>query len=110
MRNKLTNPFARLERRELKNVQIPLDVYKVVLPRERSESSAGAPSLSSSRVAILPLANFSSDPNDEYFADGLTEELISTVSSLSQLSVISRTSVMGYKKTRRSGFPRSAAS
>lgn len=40
----------------------------------------------------------SPDPNDEYFADGMTEELISAISNISGLSVISRTSVMQYKK------------
>jgi adenylate cyclase len=49
-------------------------------------------------VAVLPLQNLSPDPNDEYFADGMTEELISAISNVSGLSVISRTSVMQYKK------------
>jgi TolB-like protein len=39
----------------------------------------------------------SSDPNDEYFADGITEELITTISKIRDLKVIARTSVMGYK-------------
>ena len=46
------------------------------------------------------MQNLSPDPNDEYFADGMTEELISTISKISELSVISRTSVMGYKNKR----------
>ena len=45
----------------------------------------------------MPFANISPDPGDSYFADGLTDELISTVSKLKELSVISRTSVMQYK-------------
>jgi TolB-like protein/Tfp pilus assembly protein PilF len=49
------------------------------------------------RIAVLPLANMSPDPNDAYFADGLTDEIISTVSRIRELSVISRTSVMQYK-------------
>lgn len=49
------------------------------------------------RIAILPFANISPDPKDEYFADGMTEELISTISKISGLSVIARTSVMAYK-------------
>ncbi|HXX87249.1 MAG TPA: hypothetical protein VEH86_02245 [Candidatus Acidoferrum sp.] len=54
------------------------------------------------RIAILPFVNMSPDPNDEYFADGMTEEIISTVSGISGLDVISRTSVMRYKKTEKS--------
>ncbi len=46
---------------------------------------------------MLPLQNISPDPKDEYFADGLTEELISTMSKIGGLKVIARTSVMGYK-------------
>jgi len=54
------------------------------------------------RIAILPFANFSPDPNDEYFADGITEEVISTLSKIRGFEVISRTSVMQYKKTPKS--------
>ncbi len=50
-------------------------------------------------LAVLPLDNLSGDPQQEYFADGMTEELIATLGKLSALHVISRTSVMRYKKT-----------
>jgi TolB-like protein/Tfp pilus assembly protein PilF len=53
------------------------------------------------RLAVLPFVSMSPDPNDEYFADGMTEEIISTVSGISGLRVISRTSVMGYKGTAK---------
>jgi adenylate cyclase len=53
------------------------------------------------RIAILPFANISPDANDEYFADGLTEELISTMSKISGLKVIARTSVMSYKGEKK---------
>jgi TolB-like protein/Tfp pilus assembly protein PilF len=49
------------------------------------------------RIAILPFTNISLDSKDEYFADGMTEELISTVSKISGLKVIARTSVVVYK-------------
>jgi TolB-like protein len=57
--------------------------------------------LDNHRIAVLPFVNMSPDPNDEYFADGMTEEIISTVSGISGLDVISRTSVMRYKKTEK---------
>ena len=52
----------------------------------------------SRRLAVLPFANMSPDPGDEYFADGMTEELISTLSKLPEVEVISRPSVMQYKR------------
>src|SRR6185369_5638485 len=52
-------------------------------------------------VAVLPLENLSGDPSQEYFADGMTDQLIATLGQISALRVISRTSVMGYKGTRK---------
>ncbi len=54
------------------------------------------------RVAVLPFSNMSPDPNDEYFADGITEELIATLSKIREVSVVSRTSVMQYRKNPKS--------
>src|SRR5207244_7716371 len=53
------------------------------------------------RIAVLPLANLSSDAKDEIFSDGMTEELISALSKIAGLRVIARTSVMRYKKTKK---------
>jgi len=50
-------------------------------------------------LAVLPLTNFSRDPEQEYFADGMTEALITELAQISALRVISRTSVMRYKGT-----------
>jgi TolB-like protein len=52
-------------------------------------------------VAILPLKNLSADPNQEYFADGMTEELINDLGQVSTLRVISLTSAMSYKGTTK---------
>jgi TolB-like protein/DNA-binding winged helix-turn-helix (wHTH) protein len=52
-------------------------------------------------IAVLPLQNLSGDPAQEYFADGMTEELITELSKIQALKVISHTSVMEYKGTRK---------
>ncbi len=52
-------------------------------------------------IAVLPLANLSGDPQQEYFADGMTEALITDLSKISALKVISRTSVMQYKGVKK---------
>jgi TolB-like protein/Flp pilus assembly protein TadD len=52
-------------------------------------------------LAVLPLENLSGDPKEEYFADGMTEELITNLGKVSALRVISRTSVMQYKQTKK---------
>ena len=49
----------------------------------------------------MPLQNMSPDPGDEYFADGMTEEMITVLSSVKELTVIARTSVMTYKKKEK---------
>jgi DNA-binding winged helix-turn-helix (wHTH) protein len=50
-------------------------------------------------LAVLPLENLSGDPEQDYFADGLTEALITTLAKIGALRVISRTTAMHYKKT-----------
>jgi len=53
-------------------------------------------------VAVLPLVNLSRDPEQEYFADGMTDALIGAVAQIEGLRVISRTSIMRYKETQKS--------
>jgi TolB-like protein/DNA-binding winged helix-turn-helix (wHTH) protein/Tfp pilus assembly protein PilF len=52
-------------------------------------------------LAVLPLQNLSGDPNQEYFADGMTDELITDLAQIHSLRVISRTSVMQFKQTKK---------
>jgi TolB-like protein len=100
IKNVFEFPFTSLGRRELKNVGEPMGVFRVVMPWEQP-TAAETPTYATNRIAILPFRNMSPDPNDEYFAEGMTEEIISTVSGISGLDVISRTSVMGYKDTTK---------
>ena len=93
-------PLVSLGPKSLKNVKAPVEVYKVVMPWEEAGEQPEA-GQSPNRIAVLPFVSFSPDPADDYFANGITEEIISTVSGISGLSVISRTSVMGYKGTTK---------
>jgi eukaryotic-like serine/threonine-protein kinase len=67
--------------------------------RDRLLRQGGAPQINS--LAVLPLVNFSHDPEQDYFADGMTEALITDLAKTAELRVISRTSVMRYKGTQK---------
>jgi eukaryotic-like serine/threonine-protein kinase len=69
--------------------------------RTRSRSAMPLPAAIQS-IAVLPLENLSGDPNQEYFADGMTDALITELSQIRKLRVISRTSVMQYRHTQKS--------
>lgn len=74
-----------------------LVVLAVLWRRPAAGSAAPAPV---NRLAVLPLVNLGGEARDEYFADGMTEELISSLSSIRELSVIARTSIIKFKGTQ----------
>ena len=94
--NKFDLSLSSLGRVGLKNFATPLEIFKVNLPWDSQATSTGSQS-DKRRIAVLPFANMSPNSADEYFADGMTEELIATMSRISGLKVIARTSVMAYK-------------
>ncbi len=69
--------------------------------RQVSPAAATAPAAPIRSLAVLPLQNLSGDNDQEYFAEGMTEELITDLGQMSALRVISRTSVMQYKGTAK---------
>ena len=100
IRNKVPYRLESIGLRTLKGIQQPTEVYKVGLPWTAEGSKAEA--APTRRLAVLPLANLSPEPKDEFFADGLTEEMISELSRLAELRVIARTSVMKFRTSNLS--------
>ncbi len=98
--NKTDLRMASLGKKDLKNVKVPIEVYEMLLPWMHSEAPTSG-SEDRSRLAVLPLVSMSPEPGDEYFADGLTEELIFTLSKVSGLQVIALTSVMKYRGAKK---------
>jgi adenylate cyclase len=99
--NKLDCRFEKLDPKPLKNVQFPPAVYRALLPWSGAEAPLIART-ARNRIAVLPFANMSPDPDDAYFADGITEELIATLAEVPGLRVVSRTSVEPYKQQKKS--------
>jgi adenylate cyclase len=82
----------------------PLAPQQAANPVTAAQTPGVAPQvpLDKYRVAVLPFVNMSADADNEYFSDGITEELISKLSRLHDLTVIARTSIMQYKATEKS--------
>ncbi|MDA4124914.1 MAG: hypothetical protein OK438_05640 [Thaumarchaeota archaeon] len=100
--NKVGCEFEAMASPQLKNVTSAVVVYKVVgLGEARVKKPDQEIGSTRYRVAVLPLSNISQEREDDYFADGMTEELISSVSKAEGLRVIARTSVMRYKGTSK---------
>ena len=64
-------------------------------------NSKSEASVSAKSIAVLPFINLSSDKNDEYFADGMCDEILTNLAKISDLKVISHTSVLQYKNTKK---------
>ena len=97
VRNKISYLTENLGPRQLKNIDYPIDVHRILWMKD----AIAKLSLDEKRIAVLPFANMSPDSADEYFADGMTEELIDRLAQVKSLKVIARTSVMSYKKKEK---------
>ncbi len=94
----------------LKNVKEPVEIFAIsnkgiIIPDKNNLSGKGRKIIENRpaerSVFVLPFVNMSNDPEQEYFSDGLTEELITNLSKLSEMRVISRTTSMQYKGTKK---------
>jgi TolB-like protein/Tfp pilus assembly protein PilF len=74
-----------------------LFVFQLIRARSTTSLSTNAPSISSKSIAVLPLANLSRDPDNEYFAAGIQDEIITRLAQISDLKVISCSSTQRYK-------------
>ena len=106
--------FADLGDQNLKNIARPVRAYRIELEEARAEPPAAAPAAPAAfalsdgpSIAVLPFQNMSGDAEQDYFCDGLVEDIITTLSKLAGLRVIARNSTFVYK--RRSVDVRDAA-
>ena len=97
--NKLDLVFEDMGEQELKNIGLPVRVYDVILAAG-SEAAAEADELSDAEkpsIAVLPFNNMSGDGEQEYFSDGITEDIITDLSKVSGLFVVGRNTSFTYK-------------
>jgi adenylate cyclase len=87
--------FDDIGERQLKNIARPVRVYRVRLNGPAEEPASALPNRPS--IAVLPFNNMSGDPEQEYFADGVVEEIITALSRIHWLFVIARNSSFTYK-------------
>ncbi|HKA56691.1 MAG TPA: tetratricopeptide repeat protein, partial [Candidatus Binatia bacterium] len=108
IKNKLTLSYEDLGEQVVKNIAEPVRVWRVVMEAMASGKDEVPSLLSSEHVralplpdkpslVVLPFINLSSDPEQEYFSDGITEDLTASLSQLSGLFVIARNSAFTYK-------------
>jgi len=96
VQNKFELPLASLETKPLRGVGVLIEVFKMTMPWH-GEKAIHSEKLDTNRIAVLPFANISPSVEDEYFADGMTDELISVISKIGGARVIARTSALKYK-------------
>jgi class 3 adenylate cyclase len=86
-----------LGERPLKNIATPIRVYRVAAKQEQAPTSTDLPLPGKPSIAVLPFTNMSVDAEQEFFADGLTEDLITELSKAPGLFVIARHSSFAFK-------------
>jgi adenylate cyclase len=97
VRDKLDVAFDDIGEQSLKNIARPVRAYKVVLDRSGTKATPALTLPDKPSISILPFQNLSGDPEQEYFADGIVEEITTALSRIRWLFVIARNSSFSYK-------------
>ena len=101
VRDRLDIALEDLGEREVKNIARPVRVFRIAVepPASAAPAMATSPDAPPERpsIAVLPFLNISGDPEQEYFSDGITEDIITDLSKVSALFVIARNSSFAYK-------------
>jgi adenylate cyclase len=108
VRNKLDLAFEDLGEQTIKNIAEPVHAYRVAIERPlppqasatagaATGTATGAGSSEKPSIAVLPFTNMSGDPEQDYFSDGITEDILTDLSKVSGLHVASRNSAFVYK-------------
>jgi adenylate cyclase len=96
--NKVALEFDYLGEQVVKNIKKPVRVYRVLMKGKLVQGTGREfPLPDKPSIAVLPFVNMSGDPEQEYFSDGMTEDLITDLSKIAGLFVIARNSVFTYK-------------
>jgi TolB-like protein len=99
VRGKIAAEFTDIGEQALKNITRPIRTYRVMAApgAASTRASSGPPLPDKPSIAVLPFANMSGDPEQEYFVDGMVEEIITALSRIRWLFVIARNSTFTYK-------------
>jgi adenylate cyclase len=97
VRNQKDLSFRDLGERQLRNIKEPVKIYDLVLGEEADKPKSVETPTGARSIAVLPFHNMSADPENEYFSDGMTEEIITRLSKIRELKVASRSTVLRYK-------------
>jgi len=81
----------------LKNVREPIRIYEVLINNSILPLESGTRNIHNNSIAVLPFANMSSDPEQEFFSDGISEEIINMLAQVQELKVAGRTSSFSFK-------------
>jgi adenylate cyclase len=97
VRDKLKEEFIDLGEQSLKNIARPVRVYRVTLNRSAAKTEPALALPDKPSIAVLPFNNMSGDPSQEFFADGIAEDITTLLSRLPDFFVIARNSTFTYK-------------